>query len=129
MTALLNTDRLRELGDAIAGLPARDANRVSRYLAAAYGIEPAKAAEPLVIPDNVTAADEPTEFDVILTDLGPQRVAAVRAVRTLTGQSVREVVDSVPLLLKTGVSFEAADELQRDFQACGAVVDVIPAAD
>ncbi|USH02323.1 50S ribosomal protein L7/L12 [Grimontia kaedaensis] len=73
------------------------------------------------------AAEEQTEFDVILTAAGPNKVAVIKAVRGATGLGLKEakaVVDGAPAPLKEAVSKEEAEALKKDLEEAGASVEV-----
>ena len=74
---------------------------------------------------EAAAAEEKTEFDVELTDVGPNKVKVIKVVREATGlglKEAKEVVDSAPKAVKTGVSKEEAEELKTKLEAEGAKV-------
>ena len=71
------------------------------------------------------AAEEKTEFDVELTEVGPNKVKVIKVVREATGLGLKEakdLVDSAPKALKQGVSKEEAEELKTKLEAEGAKV-------
>ncbi len=73
------------------------------------------------------AADEKTEFDVILAGAGGNKIAVIKAVRGLTGLGLKEakaLVDEAPKAIKEGVSKEDADEAKKQLEEAGAEVEV-----
>ncbi len=73
------------------------------------------------------AAEEKTEFDVILTGFGDKKLGVIKAVRELTGLGLKEakdLVEGVPGALKTGVSKEDADKIKADIEAAGGTVEI-----
>ena len=71
------------------------------------------------------AAEEKTEFDVELTEVGPNKVKVIKVVREITGlglKEAKEVVDGAPKVLKEGVSKEEAEDIQKKLDAEGAKV-------
>lgn len=73
------------------------------------------------------AAEEKTEFDVVLTAAGDKKVNVIKAVRAATGLGLKEakgMVDGVPATVKEGVSKEEAEELQKALEEAGASVEV-----
>ena len=73
------------------------------------------------------AAAEQTEFDVVLTSFGGNKVAVIKAVRGATGlglKEAKEVVESAPKAIKEGVSKEEAEELKGQLEEAGAEVEV-----
>lgn len=91
---------------------------VSAQAAVAVAAGPAAAAE---------AAEEQTEFDVVLTSFGGNKVAVIKAVRGATGLGLKEakdVVESAPKAIKEAVSKEEAEELKKTLEEAGAEVEV-----
>ncbi|MFT4731816.1 MAG: large subunit ribosomal protein L7/L12 [Gammaproteobacteria bacterium] len=73
------------------------------------------------------AVEEQTEFDVILTSFGPNKVSVIKAVRSATGLGLKEakdVVESAPKAIKEGVSKSDAEELQKALTDAGAEVEI-----
>lgn len=92
---------------------------VSAQAAVAVAAGPAGGAE--------AAAEEKTEFDVVLNSFGGNKVAVIKAVRGATGlglKEAKEVVESAPKAIKEGVSKEEAEELKAQLEEAGAEVEV-----
>jgi len=73
------------------------------------------------------AAEEKTAFDVILAGVGDKKIQVIKVVRELTGlglKEAKEVVDSAPKELKTGVSKEEAEEMKAKLEEQGATVEI-----
>src|SRR5699024_6250901 len=73
------------------------------------------------------AAEEQTEFDVVLTDAGASKIKVVKAVREITAlglKDAKELTDSAPKAIKEGVSKEEAEEMKEKLEAAGASVEV-----
>ena len=73
------------------------------------------------------AAEEKTEFDVILTAAGDKKVNVIKAVRGATGLGLKEakgIVDGAPAAVKEGISKEEAEEIQKALEEAGASVEV-----
>ena len=73
------------------------------------------------------AAEEKTEFDVVLAEVGANKIAVIKAVREATGLGLAEakaVVDGAPKTVKEGVSKEDAEALKEKFEAAGAKVEI-----
>ncbi len=73
------------------------------------------------------AAEEKTEFDVILTDVGAQKVAVIKAVREITGlglKDAKDLVEAAPKAIKEGASKEDAQKFKEQLEAAGAKVEV-----
>lgn len=87
----------------------------------------AVAAAPAAGGDAGGAAEEQTEFDLVLTSFGEKKVAVIKAVRAMTGQGLKEAKESVevaPTTLKEGLSKDEAEELKKTLEEAGASVEV-----
>jgi large subunit ribosomal protein L7/L12 len=76
---------------------------------------------------EAAAAEEKTEFDVVLASFGSQKVPVIKAVREITGLGLKEakdLVEGVPAAVKEGVSKEEADEIVKKLEEAGATVEV-----
>jgi large subunit ribosomal protein L7/L12 len=96
-----------------------------------FGVEAAApAAAVMAAPaagGDAAAEEEKTEFDVVLTGAGGNKIAVIKAVRGITGLGLKEakaLVDEAPKTLKEGVSKEEADEAAKQLQEAGAEVEV-----
>jgi large subunit ribosomal protein L7/L12 len=72
-------------------------------------------------------AEEKTEFDVVLTDVGQEKIKVIKVVRELTGlglKEAKEVVDKAPSKVKEGVNKEDAEKIVASFKEVGAVCEV-----
>jgi large subunit ribosomal protein L7/L12 len=73
--------------------------------------------------DAGVAAEEQTEFNVVLTDAGAKKINAIKVVRAITGLGLKEskaAVEETPSVLKEGVSKEEAEELKKQIEEAGA---------
>ncbi|WP_088332822.1 50S ribosomal protein L7/L12 [Lacimicrobium sp. SS2-24] len=73
------------------------------------------------------AAEEKTEFDVVLTEVGGNKVSVIKAVRAATGLGLKEAKDAVeaaPKAIKEGVSKEDAEALKKELEEAGAKVEI-----
>ena len=85
----------------------------------------AVAAAPVAAGEASAAAEEKTEFDVVLTSFGSSKVAVIKAVRAITGLGLKEAkaaVESAPAALKEGVSKDEAEEIKKQLEEAGASV-------
>jgi len=76
---------------------------------------------------DAAAAEEKTEFDVVLTAAGSNKVATIKAVRTITGLGLKEAKDMVegaPQTLKEGISKDEAEKYKKDLEEAGAKVEL-----
>lgn len=87
----------------------------------------AVAAMPAAGAATAEAAEEKTDFDVILANFGAQKVTVIKVVREITGLGLKEakdLVDNAPKPLKEGVTKEAAEEIKKKFAEVGATVEI-----
>lgn len=94
-----------------------------------YGITAAQPVAAVAAPAAAgeAAVEEQTEFSVILTAAGDQKIAAIKAVREITGLGLKEakdVVDSAPKPVKEGVSREEAEAVAKKIQEAGATAEI-----
>jgi large subunit ribosomal protein L7/L12 len=74
-------------------------------------------------PEAAQAAEEKTEFDVILAEIGSNKIQVIKAVREITGlglKEAKELVESAPKPVKTGISKDEAEEIKKKLEAAGA---------
>lgn len=77
--------------------------------------------------DAAAPAEEKTEFDVILTDVGSEKIKVIKEVRAITGLGLKEakgLVESAPAPLKEGTTKEDAEEIKGKIEAVGAAVEI-----
>jgi large subunit ribosomal protein L7/L12 len=119
----------KAMGDKIAELTLKQAKELSDYLKDKYGIEPASGggAVMMAAPAEAAAPVEQTEFDVILTGFGDNKLNVVKVVKNLTGASLMEakkMVEGVPATLKQGVSKEDAAKIKAEITEAGGSVEL-----
>lgn len=110
--------------DAIAEMSIMDVVALVEAMEEKFGVTAAAA---MVAGPAAEAAEEKTEFDVILTGAGANKVAAIKAVRSATGLGLKEakaLVEAAPTPVKEGVSKEEAEALAKDLTEAGAEVEV-----
>jgi large subunit ribosomal protein L7/L12 len=121
---------LKEFAEQLVNLTVKEVNELADILKEEYGIEPAAAAAVAVAgpaAGDGAAAEEQTEFDVILKAAGASKLAVVKLVKELTGKGLKdakELVDSAPATLKEGVSKDEANGLKSSLEEAGAEVEV-----
>jgi len=87
----------------------------------------AVAAAPAAAAGDAVAAEEQTEFDVILTSFGEKKVGVIKAVRSMTGLGLKEakdLVEGVPSPVKEGISKDEAEKLKSELEETGASVEL-----
>ena len=123
---------LKKLAEEIVGLTLLEAAELKKILKDEYGIEPAAgavavAAGPAAGAAPAEAAEEQTEFDVILKAAGAQKINVIKEVRAITGLGLKEAKDLVEAggkAVKEGVSKAEAEEIQKKLVAAGAEVEL-----
>jgi large subunit ribosomal protein L7/L12 len=87
----------------------------------------AVAAAPAAGGDAGEAAAEQTEFDVVMTSFGDNKISAIKAVRAITGlglKEAKEMVESAPATVKEGASKDEAEETKKQLEEAGATVEL-----
>ena len=115
----------QELIDAIKELTVLELNDLVKACEEEFGVSAAAGVVVAAAGDGAAAAEEKTEFDVELTEVGPNKVKVIKVVREATGlglKEAKEVVDSAPKVLKEGASKTEAEELKAKLEGEGAKV-------
>ncbi|MFL0352284.1 50S ribosomal protein L7/L12 [Xanthomarina sp. GH4-25] len=120
---------LKDFAEQLVNLTVKEVNELATILKDEYGIEPAAAAVAMAGPaaGGGDAADEQTEFDVILKAAGGSKLAVVKLVKELTGLGLKEakgLVDEAPSPIKEGVSKDEAEALKTQLEEAGAEVEL-----
>lgn len=122
---------VKKLAEELTKLTVLEVNELKTILKDEYGIEPAAAAVAVAGPaaggDAGAAADEKSEYDVILKDAGAQKVAVIKAVKDLTGLGLGEakaVVDGAPKPVLEKASKEDAENAKKALEEAGATVEL-----
>ena len=106
---------LKAFAEQLVNLTVKEVNELAQILKEEYGIEPAAAAE------------EKTEFNVILKSAGAQKLQVVKLVKGLTSlglKEAKELVDGAPKAVKEGVSKDEAESLKKALEEVGAEVEL-----
>jgi large subunit ribosomal protein L7/L12 len=81
----------------------------------------------VVVAAAAAAAEEPTEFKVILAEVGSNKIAVIKEIRAITGlglKEAKELVDGAPSTVKEGIEKAEAEELKKKIEAAGAKVEI-----
>ncbi len=114
-----------EFIDAIKELSVLELNDLVKACEEEFGVSAAAGVVVAAAGADGAAAEEKTEFDVELTEVGPNKVKVIKVVRDCTGLGLKEakdVVDGAPKVLKEGASKEEANEIKEKLEAEGAKV-------
>lgn len=120
---------VEELVEKISGLTLADAAELKKALEDKFGVT---AAAPVVMAGATggqapAAAEEKTEFNVVLVDVGAQKINVIKAVKSATGLGLTEaksLVESAPKPVKEGISKADAEKLKEVLEAVGAKVEI-----
>ena len=123
---------LKALAEQIVNLTLLQAQELKTILKDEYGIEPAAGgavmmAGPVGGGDAPAAAEEQTEFDVILKEAGAEKIKVIKEVRAITGLGLKEAKDLVEAggkAVKEQVSKDEANDIKAKLEAAGAVVEL-----
>ena len=120
---------LKEFAEQLVNLTVKEVNELANILKDEYGIEPAAAAVAVAGPaaGGGDAAEEKSEFDVILKAAGGSKLAVVKLVKELTGlglKEAKELVDNAPSPLKEGIAKDEAEALVKSLEEAGAEVEL-----
>lgn len=123
---------LKDFAEQLVNLTVKEVNELADILKEDYGIEPAAAAVAVAAPgagggEEAGAAQEKSEFDVILTAPGGSKLAVVKLVKELTGlglKDAKELVDATPKAVKEGVAKDEAEALKKQLEEAGAEVEL-----
>lgn len=114
-----------EFIEAIKELSVLELNELVKACEEEFGVSAAAGVVVAAAGAGVAAAEEQTEFDVELTEVGPNKVKVIKVVREVTGLGLKEakdVVDGAPKAIKQGVSKDEAEDVKAKLEAEGAKV-------
>ena len=114
-----------EFIEAIKELTVLELNDLVKACEEEFGVSAAAGAVVVAAGGAAEAAEEKTEFNVELTDVGPNKVKVIKVVREATGLGLKEakdLVDAAPKMLKEGASKEEAEDIKTKLEAEGAKV-------
>ena len=122
------TEKTMNILEEIKGLTILELADLVKALEEEFGVSAAPvavAAAPAA--GDAPAAEEKTEFDVVLTAAGDGKLAVIKAVREITGlglKEAKELVESAPKEIKTGIAKAEAEEIKNALTAAGATVEI-----
>ncbi|MEL7085206.1 MAG: 50S ribosomal protein L7/L12 [Cyanobacteria bacterium J06597_1] len=116
----------------LKGLTLLEAAELVKAIEETFEVSAAAAAAPVMVAAGAPgapaeAAEEKTEFDVVLEDVGGEKIKVLKAVRELTGLGLKDakgVVESAPKAIKEGVSKDEAEEAKKKLEEVGAKVSI-----
>jgi large subunit ribosomal protein L7/L12 len=124
------SDKLDKLYNELSGLTVLEVAELVKLLEDKWGVS-AAAAMPMMMAGGpaapVAEVEEKTEFDVILTDAGAQKINVIKEVRAITGLGLKEakdLVEAAPKAIKEAVSKSEAEDIKKKVEAAGAKVEI-----
>ena len=124
------SDKVASIIEEIKGLSLLEASELVKGIEEAFGVSAAAAAVAVAgapAAGGAAAEEEKTEFDVVLTGFGGNKIAVIKVVRELTSLGLKEakdLVESAPKAVKEGVNKDEAEEAKKKFEEAGASVEV-----
>lgn len=125
------SEKVEKLIEEVKELTVLELSEVVKALEEEFGVSAAApaavAAAPVAGGAAPAAAEEKTEFDVIITEAGQEKVKVIKVVKDLTGLGLKDakaVVDGAPKAVKEGASKEEAEEIKAKLEEVGATVEV-----
>ena len=121
---------IAKIAEDLSNLTVLEAAELATMLEEKWGVSAAAAPMAMAMPaggDAGGAADEKTEFDVVLTAAGASKINVIKEVRTITGLGLKEakdLVEGAPKAVKEGASKEEAEQIKAKLEEAGATVDV-----
>lgn len=120
------SEKITALIEEIKTLSVLDLSELVHALEETFGVS-AAAAAPAAGAAVAAVAEEQTEFDVVMTDFGAEKIKVIKEVRAITGLGLAEakaLVEGVPAKIKEGVNKEEAETLKAQIEAAGAKVEI-----
>ncbi|MBS5672320.1 MAG: 50S ribosomal protein L7/L12 [Oscillospiraceae bacterium] len=121
------SEKITALVEEVKGLTVLELSELVHTLEDVFGVSAAAAAVAGPAAAAAPAEEEKTEFDVVLKEVGANKIAVIKVVRAATGlglKEAKEIVDNVPKALKEGISKEDAEKLAEELKGAGAVAEV-----
>jgi large subunit ribosomal protein L7/L12 len=125
------SEKVESIIEAIKGLSLLEASELVKGLESAFGVSAAAASVAVAAPAAGAAAaapaEEKTEFSVVLTAVGGNKIGVIKAVREVTSLGLKEakdLVEAAPKAVKEGVSKDEAETIKKKFAEAGATVEV-----
>ena len=121
---------LKAIAEELVNLTVKEVNELATILKDEYGIEPAAAAVAVAAPAagaGTAAAEEKTDFDVVLKSAGAAKLQVVKAVKEACGlglKEAKELVDGAPSTLKEGMPKSDAEALKKTIEEAGAEIEL-----
>ena len=121
------SEKITALIEEVKGLTVLELSELVHALEEEFGVSAAAMAAPAAGGAAAPAEEEKTEFDVVLAEIGAEKIKVIKAVREITGLGLAEAkaaVEAAPKAIKEGVSKDEAEELKKKLEEVGAKVEL-----
>ena len=121
------SEKIAALIEEVKGLTVLELAELVHALEETFGVSAAAAAVAAPAAGGAAEAEEKTEFDVILKDVGASKLGVIKVIRAATGlglKEAKEIADNCPKTLKEAISKEDAEKLAEELKAAGATVEI-----
>ncbi len=126
------SEKVQSIIESVKGLSLLEASELVKGLEEAFGVSAAAASVAVAGPAPAggaaaAPAEEKTEFNVVLTAIGGNKIAVIKAVREITSLGLKEakdLVEAAPKAVKEGVSKDEAENIKKKFAEAGATVEI-----
>ncbi|MGQ3891877.1 50S ribosomal protein L7/L12 [Legionella sp. CNM-4043-24] len=116
-----------EILDTISNMSVMEVVELIEAMEEKFNVSAAAAAVAVAAPAAAAAVEEKTEFDVVMTSFGANKVGVIKVIRTITGLGLKEakdLVEGAPSTVKEGVSKDEAASIKKELEEAGAAVEV-----
>ena len=121
------SEKVTALIEEVKNLSVLELSELVHALEETFGVSAAAAAAPAAGAVAAAPVEEKTEFDVVMTDFGAEKIKVIKVVRELTGLGLKEakdVVDGAPSKVKEGINKEEAEKIVAAFKEVGATCEI-----
>ena len=121
------SEKISALIEEVKGLTVLELSELVHALEEEFGVSAAAMAAPAAGGAAAAPAEEKTEFDVVLTEIGAEKIKVIKVVRELTGLGLKEAkdfVESAPKTIKEGASKEECEKIKEKLAEVGATVEI-----
>ena len=121
------SEKVNAMIEEVKALSVLELSELVHALEETFGVSAAAAAVAAAPAAAAAAVEEKTEFDVVMTDFGAEKIKVIKEVRGITGLGLAEakaLVEGIPAKIKEGASTEEAEELKAKLEAVGAKVEL-----
>jgi large subunit ribosomal protein L7/L12 len=123
--------QIEQMIEEVKGMTVLELNQLVKALEEEFGVSAAAMAAPVMggaaAAAPAEAAEEQTEFDVVLNSIGDKKINVIKAVREVTSlglKEAKELVESAPAKIKEGISKDEAETVKKKFEEAGAQVEI-----